>query len=128
MAEYTPQTAAETLVQISQTSDPWIPVGNFLDDWRRTPVEHRAALCATPLPPVGEEHRRWAAFLAASVDYLCRQDNLPAPLWTRNADYVLDEPWFLYPGWRLRAWQLFKTPVAFVDRNIFGGDRILSRV
>jgi hypothetical protein len=40
----------------------------------------------------------------------------------------LPEPWFLYPGWRLRAWQLFETPVAFRVRNIFGGDRILSRV
>jgi hypothetical protein len=36
--------------------------------------------------------------------------------------------WFLYPGWRLRAWQLAETPVPFRMRNIFGGDRILSRV
>ena len=39
----------------------------------------------------------------------------------------VNEPWFLYPGWRLRAWQLVDTPAAFKSRNIFGGDRILAR-
>jgi hypothetical protein len=91
-------------------------------------VERRGALCADPLPDVCQEHLNWAAFLAAAVEYRCYQDHLRFPLWTRKPEYVLDEPWFLYPGWRLRAWQLFKTPVPFVDRNIFGGDRILLRV
>ena len=57
---------------------------------------------------------------------LCVQDELPTPAWTSQPQYRLDEPWFLYPGWRLRAWQLVDTPVAFKTRNIFGGDRILA--
>lgn len=43
-------------------------------------------------------------------------------------EYWLAEPWFLYLGWRLRAWQLAETPVPFRMRNVFGGDRILARV
>jgi hypothetical protein len=53
---------------------------------------------------------------------------LPFPDWTARGEYRLAEPWFLYPGWRLRAWQLFETPAPFRMRNIFGGDRILDRV
>ena len=40
----------------------------------------------------------------------------------------IPEPWFLYPGWRLRAMQLVDTPAPFKARNIFGGSGILDRV
>ena len=74
------------------------------------------------------ELQRWAAFCAAMVEWLCRQDELPFPAWTANAAYRLSEPWFLYPGDLLRAWQLVSTPTPFKMRNIFGGDQMLSRV
>ena len=127
-AEYRAQTAAETLGFIADGVDPWLAVGQFQDDWRRTEVPRRAELCREPLPAVAEEHLRWAAFLAAAVECLCARDDLPFPRWTSRPEYRLREPWFLYPGWRLRAWQLFETPAPCKMRNIFGGDRILSRV
>ena len=71
---------------------------------------------------------RWVAFLAAAVEWLCARDRLSFPSWTGNPELRLSEPWFIYPGWRLRAWQLADTPAAFKARNIFGGDRILDRV
>ena len=126
--EYRAQTATETLGFIVNGVDPWLAIGQFQDDWRRTAVSRRGELCREPLPAVAGEHLRWAAFLAAAVEYLCWQDELPFPTWTSRPEYRLAEPWFLYPGWRLRAWQLFETPVPFKMRNIFGGDRILSRV
>jgi len=43
-------------------------------------------------------------------------------------EFVLPRPRFLYPGWRLRMHQLVDTPAPFKRRNIYGGDRILSRV
>lgn len=134
MAEYQPQTAAETLGSIATGIDPWLAIGQFLDDWRGSELERRSDLVAEPLPDLAEvlgvppDTRRWAAFLAAAVDYLCAQDGLRAPSWTSRSEYRLAEPWFLYPGWRLRAWQLAETPVPFRMRNIFGGDRILARV
>lgn len=126
--EYLPQSAAETLQLIGQGIDPWLPIGQFLDDWRGVVREKRLGLVTEPLSDVPPEYCRWAAFLAAAVDFLCAQDHLPAPTWVRRSTYRLPEPWFLYPGWRLRAWQLAETPVPFRMRNIFGGDRILSRV
>jgi hypothetical protein len=125
---YRPQSAAETLELIAQGVEPWQAIGQFVDDWRRTPLDQRPSLCAEPLPGHTAEHGRWAALLAAAVEWLCAQDGLSFPSWTGKAEYRLAEPWFLYPGWRLRAWQLFETPTPFRIRNIFGGDRILARV
>jgi|GraSoiStandDraft_16_1057320.scaffolds.fasta_scaffold1875085_1 hypothetical protein len=125
--EYRPQTAAETLSLIVRDRDPWLAIGQFLDDWRRTPPADRYSLCREPPPDVSSQHQRWAALLAGAVEWLCAQDELPIPAWTGRPEYRLTEPWFLYPGWRLRAWQLVDTPAAFKSRNIFGGDRILAR-
>jgi len=126
---YHPQTAAETFARIQGGTTPWVAIGDFLDDWRRMPPERRAALVADPIAVANDdEQRRWAALCAAAVEWLCWQDRLPFPTWTAKPDYILREPWFLYPGWRLRAWQLATTPAPFKLRNIYGGDRILDRV
>jgi hypothetical protein len=128
--EYQPQTAAETIRRIASRDqeDPWLALGQFLDDWRRADSAQRPGLVNEPLPDVSADHLRWAALVAAAVEWLCAQDRLPFPSWTGRSAYRLAEPWFLYPGWRLRAWQLAETPVPFRLRNIFGGDRILARV
>src|SRR6266851_4315558 len=96
------QTVAETFERICgrNSATPWVAIGDFLDDWRR----------------------------AAMVEWLCWQDHLPFPEWTKQKSYRLQEPWFLYKGWRLRAWQLATTPTPFKMRKIFGGDRMLDRV
>jgi len=126
--EYQAQTAAATLRLIASGVDPWLALGQFIDDWRGADPARRLRLIREPLPGVSIEHLRWAALLAAAVDWLCAQERLPSPSWTSRPEYCLPEPWFLYPGWRLRAWQLAETPVPFRMRNIFGGDRILARV
>lgn len=126
--KHQPQTAAETMEIIAGGEDPWLALGQFLDDWRGSDRSQRPRLVSEPLPDVSPEYHRWAALLAAAVDWLCVQEQLPVPAWTRNPEYRLKEPWFLYPSWRLRAWQLAETPVPFRMRNIFGGDRILARV
>lgn len=105
-------------------------IGDFLDDWRRSAREDRWELVEDG-PAVDEQARdmlRWAAFCAAMVEWLCRQDHLPFPSWTSRAEYRLDRPWFLYPGHLLRARQLATTPAPFKMRNIFGGDHMLDRV
>jgi len=126
--EYQPQTAAATLRLIASGVDPWLALGQFLDDWRRTDAAQRPALAAEPLPDVPDQQLRWAALLAAAVEWLRARDGSPFPSWTIRAECRPSEPWFLYSGWRLRAWQLAETPVVFRMRNIFGGDRILDRV
>jgi hypothetical protein len=128
--QYHHQTARETFDRILAGTSPWVAIGDFLDDWRRMPTEGRAALVEEPIADAGDdrERMRWAAFIAATVEWLCWQDKLPFPSWTSKESYRLRDPWFLYPGWRLRAWQLATTPAPYKMRNIFGGDRMLDRV
>lgn len=126
-ARYQPQPAAQTLRRIARGEDPWLAVGQFIDDWRRADPAKRGPLIEEPLPDVAAQHIRWAAFMAAAVEWLCASATVPFPAWTSRPEYRLAEPWFLYPGWRLRAWQLAETPAPFRMRNIFGGDRILAR-
>ncbi|MBF6589264.1 MAG: hypothetical protein IVW57_01885 [Ktedonobacterales bacterium] len=129
-SSYRPQTAAETFDRILSGTTPWVAIGDFLDDWRRTVVPERATLVAAPIAEYrgDAELRHWAAFIAATVEWLCWNEGIPFPSWTSSAEYTLPEPWFLYPGWRLRAWQLATTPAPYKMRNIFGGDHMLDRV
>lgn len=125
------QNVAETFARIQADPDhPWLAIGDFLDDWRFTDPADRMNLVRESIAPVDVENTellRWAAFCAAMVEWLCWQDNLPFPEWTSRVEYRLAEPWFLYPGDLLRAWQLTSTPAPFKMRNIFGGDQMLSR-
>jgi hypothetical protein len=128
--KYQPQTAAEAFAEILNGETPQLVVGNFLDDWRRLPSQARELLVKTPIG-VGQtvEEKRWAAFFAAMVDQLCKNDSAiqSPPDWINDPIFRLDEPWFMIKGYSLRAWQLFTTPVPFKMRNIFGGDNLLSR-
>jgi len=123
------QTASETLERISNGTAPWVAIGDFLDDWRSSAVADRFELVKAPVASAPTpELQKWAAFIAAMVEWLCWQDDLPFPEWTGQQDYILPEPWFLYNGRNLRAWQLIATPAPFKMRNIYGGDRMLDRV
>lgn len=128
--QYQPQSVAAAFERLLQGTDPWIAIGDFLDDWRRTARKKRAALVTNPIAEAGADLQlqRWAAFFAAMVETLCLKDGSPAPAWTVRQEYRLPSPWFLYPGTRLRIWQEETTPAPFKTRNIFGGDRMLDRV
>ncbi len=48
---YGERTAAETLRLIAEGVDPWLAIGQFLDDWRRAPAVARPVLVASPPAP-----------------------------------------------------------------------------
>ncbi len=131
MTAYRPQTARQTLARVHSGVDAWIAIGDLLDDWRRADPSTRSRMIEEPMAEAtSDDELRWAAFIAAAVDQLAweSQPRIEPPDWVRDARYILREPWFLLPGWRLRMHQLVDTPAAFKRRNIFGGDRIISRV
>lgn len=124
MASYVAPTLSEAWQHVIDEPEA-IPVvvGNFLDDWRRSPAMERRRIVADAIldAPHLESHR-WACFLAATVEYLTVMDNLPTPAWVFEDRWVLDEPWFLMSYWKLRAWLLVATPPPWKRRRIFGGD------
>lgn len=126
---YRPATIAQALARVRQGVDPRVALGDFLDDWRRTPSAERAGLITDPIGPAGDDlHvRRWAAFFAATAEKLATDEGLPRPRWAASSQYRLPGPWFLEPALSLRAWLLASTPAAFKARNIFCGDDLFRR-
>lgn len=111
---------------------PRIVLGDFPDDWRRTSDNStRQRMVRDPLDDADSlEQHRWACFLAATVEYLTVRDAATTPSWVYEERWVLPEPWFLLPGWKIRAWLLVATPPPWKRRRIFGGDEtvLIGRV
>jgi hypothetical protein len=120
---------AETFTRICEGQTPWVALGDFLNDWWFFATDQRQALTEVPLPssPTPELHR-WAAFCAATVEWLCTQDELPIPGWVDQEQFILKDPWYLYENWAWRPRLIATTPAAFKMRNIYGGGRMFQHV
>ena len=75
-----------------------------------------------------ESERRWAAFIAAAVDQLAWESEPRIVTSDRVRD--ADTSSLILSCRRAGACtlELVDTPAAFTRRNIYGGDRIISRV
>lgn len=112
--------------------DPWTGLGCFRHAWYGYARNNRAALVSEPLEKPEQETeytRRWAAFSAASVRFLCERYHVPCPDWVYDPSYILPTPWWRTPREadpnrqeRLRK----TTPAPFTRRNIFCGQRIFQ--
>src|SRR5690349_2525129 len=77
------QTIAETFDRIArEPAYPWVAIGDFLDDWRRSAREDRLELVHMGIAQDVDRAQspdltRWATFCAAMVEWLCWQDQLP---------------------------------------------------
>ncbi len=126
------QTMAVTYQEICQGETSWVALGNFMNDWFDYAKDKRVQLVCDPisLPESLNIHtQRWAAFCAASVEWLCERYNVPCPSWVHNPIFHLAEPWFDSPGAHkpeVRKWLIEETPEPFTRRNIFCGDRMFA--
>jgi hypothetical protein len=127
-----PQTIQQSYKDICEGENPWLPLGNFMNDFFSNFADRRMDLVHDPIqgpeqPTV--EQQQWAVFCAAAVEYLCEKYDLSAPAWIREPAYVsLAEPWFFSPAAsnkpRVRERLERETPEAFVRRNIYCGNRV----
>ena len=126
------QTMMLTYVEICQGETPWVALGNFMNDWFEDAKDRREQLVMDPiaLPPQPTTTlRRWAAFCAASVEWLCQRYHVPCPTWPNDPVYTLAEPWFDDPNAdrsSVREWLLHDTPEPFRRRNVYVGDRLFD--
>jgi len=82
--------------RICTGEDPWTGLGNFSHAWYGYAKDKRAALVGEPLTPPEQQTeytRRWAAFCAASTEFLCEQYAVPCPAWVYESRYSLPQPW-----------------------------------
>jgi hypothetical protein len=74
------QTMALTYAEICRGETPWVALGNFMNDWFDHAKDRREQLVIEPIalpPQLDRELLRWAAFCAASVEWLCEQYKVP---------------------------------------------------
>lgn len=111
---------------------PWVPLGNFMNDFFDNFAERREELVRDRIEipvDVTPELQKWAVFCAASVEYLCARYDLPCPAWVQEAAYApLEEAWFFSPAAernpRVRERYERETPDAFKRRNIYCGNKV----
>ena len=124
------QTIALTFQEICQGETPWVALGNFMNDWFDYARDKRVQLVTDPLslPPFSSsETLRWAAFCAASVEWLCDRYGVMCPEWVENPAYFLSDRWFDSPGAhksQVRERLIRQTPEPFARRNIYCGNRM----
>jgi hypothetical protein len=125
-------TMAATYQDICQGEQPWVALGNFMNDWFDYAKDWRAELVAAPLSlsEVSNKHQlRWAAFCAASVEYLCARYAVLCPAWVYHTVYILPEPWFDAPMAHkpeVRTYLIEQTPEPYTRRNIYCGNRMFA--
>lgn len=119
------QSIHDTYAQIVQGERPWTALGDFLNYWYSYATARRKALIQEPLKQPDDmtpELRQWAAFCAASVEYLCERDHIPCPEWVNDPAYSLTEAWFTGLGAskpHVQARLLEESLPAFRRRNVF---------
>ena len=125
-------TMAQAYQQICAGEDPWTALGNFKNAWYDYARDNRAALVSEPLkmPDQDSEHtRHWAAFCAASVEFLCDRYGLACPAWVFDPAYTLATPWYGDTIVNLTDAVVLQhrrktTPPHFARRNVFCGNRL----
>ena len=134
IAEDKLQTIAEAFRDICDGQDPWVALGDFSHDFfgNYPDLDQRMELVREPIELPEELAlglRQWAAFCAASVEYLCSQAGLPVPGWVDAPLYTLPEPFYTSPlayKPRVRERLEQEAPEAFRKRNVFCSGRVYA--
>lgn len=126
------QTMTRAYQHICEGIDPWIALGNFRNAWYGYAKDIRPDLVKDPPAepePDTEHNRRWRAFCAASVEFLCERYEVPCPEWVHDPRYVLETPWWHtnHPyDLAVHAKLVQTTQAPFARRNIFCGNRLFQ--
>ncbi|MDW8065687.1 MAG: hypothetical protein RMK32_08660 [Anaerolineae bacterium] len=95
----------------------WLPIREFLDEFRAADPHTREAMIADRPDPAGDP--RFDAYLAALAEYLALRHGLPVPVWVEESNRFLDRWWFPTSFRSLHAMALVESPASFRRRGIF---------
>src|SRR5258708_26649394 len=103
---------------------PWLGLGNMMHQWFGRYDAYRAELVREAID-VSEnatpEQWRWAVWMAASVEYLCKRAGLDVPAWALEDRFRLEEAWYYaeVEGPEEEAELREETPVGLALRGIY---------
>jgi len=128
------QTLAKAYIHLASGTEEAVRValGDFTNSFFLYSVHERQSLLDTPIQlpenPT-EDQRGWAAFCAASAEYLAKQYSLHCPQWVFDPAYTLESSWYhpasnVFP--RLREDFQKTAPDEFRQRNVFCSNRIFT--
>jgi hypothetical protein len=108
-----------------------VAMGNFMNAFFLYYTDKRQSLINDPIhmpKNPTQEQRGWAAFCAASAQYLAERYELQCPLWALDPAYYMPEPWYIIPNANQAMREDFhKTaPEAFRRHNVFCSDHVFS--
>lgn len=113
--------------EICLGQSPWIPLGNFMNDWYSKHLNERESLIIDPLPEIyPQTFHQWAAFCAASARWFCSTYEIVSPSWIDNPQYILPEPWYMDKPSALWPFLLTTTAEEFVHHNIYCGNSLYT--
>jgi hypothetical protein len=124
------QTMRRAYTDICQGEDPWTALGNFTNAWYDYAKGMRPSLVSQPLVSSDYDTEytcRWAAFCAASVEFLCNIYQLQCPEWVHDPLYILSQPWSgsnIFPD--ITPHSIKTTPIPYAKRNIFCGSGLFK--
>ena len=101
----------------------WLVLSNFLDCFKREPNQFDFSLPCEHITPEID------AFIAATIEQLMLEANLPVPSWVYDKKYILENPFFpsgLKGDYRFIA--IKESPLSFSVRQIFVTKNVLDRV
>lgn len=98
-------------------SEAWLPIREFLDDFRTAAPEVRQAMIEARPEPTGDP--RFDAYLAALAEHLAVHHDLRVPEWVEEPGRFLDRWWFPTRFRSLHAMALVESPASFRRRGIF---------
>ncbi len=104
----------------------WRRLLDFVDDVRGSPRPGQEWLVADEPPPCGDA--RFDAAMAALVEFLCDEVDLPWPGWTDAPERFIEPWWFVsgLPGYEAMA--LRDSPVEFKRHGVFVNEGAFDRV
>ncbi|EFH90791.1 hypothetical protein [Ktedonobacter racemifer] len=123
------QTMKLSFEQIRDGMQPWVALGNFMNNWYAYHADQRAVLIADPLPPHDTTNmyvHRWAVFCVAAVEWFARKYGEECPAWVFDEQYTLSEPWFFDAKEKVRKREMETTPEEFSRRKIYCGGRVFA--
>ena len=124
---YTPLTIKDVSTKYTERTELTL-FGQFLDDFRNEERDKYALIKEEPL--MDNCTALFLCLLAATAHKLANDNGLQIPDWVKRQQYIYDGVYYAFntsmEDFRRHLEQT--TPAEFVQRNLFLGDNVLSRV